>query len=275
MTNPTNNSDATSPSRHRVAQPVRAVAALTTALAAFALTACGTNPNASSAESQGWTESSQAAEAGLSPVLFLGDSVAAGQAAALRQGLAESGVKFVDATSVGGGNVVGPNAEKQWDTLPDQLEDADGGVVMYQVTTYDWGSPDEQRDAYRRLAEATSRNDADLIFISMPPLAPDDFYAPHMDELAAANEQAKSVADDLDGVEYLDASAVWGDDFSRKHDGAIDRSDDGIHTCPQGAARFTSWALDELAALYSGFTPAEPDAWANTGWADSDVFHGC
>ncbi|QPZ39445.1 SGNH/GDSL hydrolase family protein [Paramicrobacterium chengjingii] len=275
MTYATRNSYSGSPSSRRIAPPVRVLAVLTTAVAAFALTACDISPDMDSTENKGWTESSQAVEAGLSPVLFLGDSVAAGQAVALQQGFAESGVKFVDATSVGGGNVVGPNAEKQWETLPDQLEDAAEGVVIYQVTTYDWGTPDEQRDAYSRLAEAASSIDADLIFVSMPPLKPDDFYAPHMEELTSANEQAKSVADDLDGVEYLDASTVWGDDYSREHDGAIDRSDDGIHTCPQGAARFASWTLDELAELYSGFKPAEPDAWANTGWADSDVFHGC
>ncbi|WP_016699468.1 SGNH/GDSL hydrolase family protein [Actinoalloteichus spitiensis] len=237
-------------------------------------TACGASPG-DDPGGRGWTGSHQAAEVGVSPVLFLGDSVAAGQAVALRHGLAESGVAFIDATSTGGGNVVGPNAEEQWERLGTDLAEAAGGVVIYQITTYDWGTPDEQRAAYQRLAERTADLDADLLLVSMPPIRPDEFYEPHVDELATAGEAARQVADDHDDVEYLDASGVWGEEYARERDGRIDRSEDGVHTCPQGAARFTNWALARLADLYDGFTPAEPDTWANTGWADSDVFHGC
>lgn len=208
-------------------------------------------------------------------MLFLGDSVAAGQAVALRQAAAESGVTFIDATSTGGGNIVGPNAAEQWKTLPEELEPAEGGVVIYQITTYDWGTPDEQRDAYERLEETTAKRDAELILVSMPPMKPDEFYEPHIDELAEADETARAIARDRDNVEYLDASAVWGDEYARKHDGEIDRSDDGIHTCPQGAARFTDWILERLAESHTGFTPADPETWANTGWADSERFQGC
>ncbi|WP_205857746.1 SGNH/GDSL hydrolase family protein [Phytoactinopolyspora endophytica] len=257
--------------RYRLGRPT-GIASV--ALAAVALTACGTN-EADDTGSEGWTESSQADEAGLSPVLFLGDSVAAGQAVALQQGLAESGVRFIDATSTGGGNIVGPNAEEQWNALPEELGRAGGGVVIYQVTTYDWGTPEEQRAAYERLAETTRELDADLLIASMPPIQPDEFYEPHMDELATAHEAAQQIANNLDGVEYLDAAEVWGNEYAREHDGTIDRSEDGIHTCPQGAARFTSWTLEQLADHYPGFTPAEPDAWANNGWAGSDRFHGC
>ncbi|MUL43204.1 SGNH/GDSL hydrolase family protein [Streptomonospora sp. PA3] len=211
----------------------------------------------------------------MSPVLFLGDSVAAGQAVALQQGLAESGVTFIDATSTGGGNLVGPNAEAQWKALPETLERAEGGVVLYQLTTYDWGAPGEQRAAYERLAETAASLDADVLLVSMPPIRPDEFYEPHMDELANADDAARQVAEDLDGVDYLDASEVWGDEYARERGGAIDRSDDGIHTCPQGAARFTDWILEQLADRYDGFTPADPDTWANTGWSDSELFHGC
>jgi hypothetical protein len=224
---------------------------------------------------EGWTESAEAAEAGLSPVLLLGDSVAAGQAVALRQGLAESGVKFIDATSTGGGNLVGPNAAEQWSDLPETLEQAEGGVVVYQVTTYDWGTPEEQRAAYARLAETTAELDADLLLVSMPPLEPDEFYEPHMEELASADEAARQVAEDTDHVDHLDASEVWGDEYARERGGVIDRSSDGIHTCPAGAARFTSWVLEQLADRYDGWVPADADAWANTGWSDSEQFVGC
>lgn len=240
----------------------------------MALAACGTGQT-DDAGSEGSAESTQGADADLSPVLFLGDSVAAGQAVALRQGLAESSAEFIDATSTGGGNLVGPNAEEQWKDLPETLEQAEGGVVLYQLTSYDWGTSDEQRAAYERLAETTADLDADLLLVSMPPIEPDEFYEPHMEELATADDAARQVADDLADVDYLDASEVWGDEYARERDGVIDRSDDGIHTCPQGAARFTSWILEQLADRYDGLSPADPDSWANTGWADSERFHGC
>ncbi|NEE00407.1 SGNH/GDSL hydrolase family protein [Phytoactinopolyspora halotolerans] len=208
-------------------------------------------------------------------MLLLGDSVAAGQALPLGQALAESGGYFIDETSTGGGNVLGPNAEAQWEDLPERLEAAADGVVVYQLTSYDWGTPDEQHDAYEALAEVTSEVNADLILVSMPPIEPDEFYADHMDELATAAEAAQNVAGEDEAVEFLDATAVWGATYSREHDGDIDRSDDGIHTCPQGAARFTSWLLDELSELYPGFQPADPDQWANTGWSSDETFTGC
>lgn len=264
-------STASSTTLHR---PGRSAAVATTALLTLALTGCGAEHPAGTSN-EGWTESSQAADAGASPVLLLGDSVAAGEAVALRQGLAESGVTFVDATSIGGGNLVGPNAEAQWKALPQTLERAENGVVIYQITTFDWGTPEEQRAAYERLADATARVGADLLLASMPPIRPDDFYEPHVTELATAADAARRVADDHDGVGYLDTAQVWGDTYAREHDGAIDRSDDGVHVCPQGAARFTSWLLGQLAARYAGFTPAPPASWANSGWADSDLFVGC
>jgi hypothetical protein len=68
---------------------------------------------------------------------------------------------------------------------------------------------------------------------------------------------------------------VWGDTYQRVKDGKPDRSPDGIHTCPQGAARFTNWLLKELAKLYPGFTPASPESWANTGWSADKHFKAC
>ncbi|MGH3349317.1 MAG: SGNH/GDSL hydrolase family protein [Nocardioides sp.] len=239
-------------------------------IAAGSDTDSGTDPN-----KDGWHESGSALEAGVSPVLFLGDSVAAGEAAALTQAVAASGAKFVDATSTGGGNVVGPNAQAQWKKLPRTLAEADGGVVVYQLTTYDWGTAEQQRAAYERLASETAEAGADLVLVSMPPIKADAFYKPHMDELAGAAEVARDVAEDGEGIEFLDASEVWGQTYQRKHAGEIDRSKDGIHTCPQGAARFADWLLGELADLHPGFEPADAEEWANTGWTSDKRFHGC
>ncbi|WP_344717134.1 hypothetical protein [Nesterenkonia halobia] len=109
----------------------------------------------------------------------------------------------------------------------------------------------------------------------MPPIEADEFYADHMDELDSAHETAAAVAEETDHATFLDASEVWGEEYSREHDGSIDRSDDGIHTCPQGAARFTSWFLDELSDHHQGFSPAPAERWANAGWSDAEVFTGC
>lgn len=223
----------------------------------------------------GWHESESTVEAGVSPLLLLGDSVAAGEAAALTHAVAASGAKFVDATSTGGGNVVGPNARAQWKKLPRTLADVDGGMVVYQLTSYDWGTPKQQRAAYERLAAETAAAGADLVLVSMPPIKPDAFYEPHMGELAGAAAAAREVAKNAADVEFLDASEVWGKAYRRERAGEIDRSKDGIHTCPQGAARFAGWLLGELAHLYPGFEPADAEEWANTGWSSSRRFHGC
>lgn len=251
---------------------IRPFLLVSSAIAVTALAACGSS---STGADKGWHESEAAVEAGVSPILLLGDSVAAGEAAPLTQAVASSGAEFVDATSTGGGNVTGPNAEAQWKKLPATLAKAEGGVVVYQLTSYDWGQEGAQREAYERLAAETEKAGADLVLVSMPPIKPDSFYQPHMPELASADKVAREVAEASDGVEFLDASEVWGDSYQRERDGKVDRSEDGIHTCPQGAARFTGWLLDELAELYPGFEPADAEEWANTGWSSDTSFHGC
>jgi hypothetical protein len=76
-------------------------------------------------------------------------------------------------------------------------------------------------------------------------------------------------------VVLLDSAAVWGDTYQQYRDGKPDRSDDGIHTCQQGAARFAGWLLGKLAQRYSGFVPAHPREWVDAGWAAADRFKGC
>ncbi|TQL67663.1 hypothetical protein FB381_1545 [Nocardioides albertanoniae] len=252
---------------------IRPFALAITGFVALTLTACGTSSTTSA--DKGWRESEAAVEAGVSPVVLVGDSVAAGEAAPLTQAVAASGAKFVNATSTGGGNVTGPNAEAQWKKLPQTLAKAEGGVVVYQLTTYDWGNETVQREAYERLATETAAAGADLVLVSMPPIKPDSFYKPHMRELTSAAEVAREVAESADGAEFLDASEVWGTTYQRVRDGKVDRSKDGIHTCPQGAARFTDWLLEGLADLYPGFEPADPEEWAETGWTSDKSFRGC
>jgi hypothetical protein len=206
---------------------------------------------------------------GLAKVLFLGDSIAAGEALPLAAAFKAGGVGFQSIASEGGGNVVGPFSDENWKKLPEQITSAKPTVVVYQLTTYDWGSQQEQQAAYDRLLTTVTGAGARLVFVTMPPIMPDDFYRPHMADLERTPDVARGVG------RVLDASAVWGSSYQQVRDGKADRSADGIHACPQGAARFTDWLLGELATLYPGFTPAAAADWANTGWSADDHFKGC
>jgi hypothetical protein len=213
---------------------------------------------------------------GLSKVLFLGDSIAAGEALPLSAAFQASGVGFQSVASEGGGNVVGPFSDKNWEKLPGQITSAKPAVVVYQLTTYDWGSQQEQQAAYDKLLTTVTGAGAKLVFVTAPPIRPDDFYRPHMADLDRTPSIARAVAANAPGqASLLDAGAVWGDTYQQVKDGKPDRSTDGIHTCPQGAARFTHWLLAELAKLFPGFTPAAAQSWANTGWSADTHFKGC
>jgi lysophospholipase L1-like esterase len=207
----------------------------------------------------------------LSTVLFLGDSIAEGEALPLTEAFAASDVRFTSLAADGGGNVVGPFSDENWKKLPEQIASVTPSVVVYQITTYDWGTQREQQAAYEKLRTTVTDTGAKLVFVTAPPITPDDFYAPHMADLARAPEAARAVR----SATVLDASAVWGNTYQQKRNGKADRSTDGIHACPQGAARFAAWLLDELATLFPGFTPADPTTWANTGWAADNRFTGC
>ncbi|MFD5827519.1 hypothetical protein [Lentzea sp. NPDC060358] len=114
------------------------------------------------------------------------------------------------------------------------------------------------------------------VLVTAPPLRPDDFYRPHLAELGRAPAVARSVVDSSSGqAVLLDSVAVWGKSYERERNGKPDRSADGIHACPQGAARFTRWLLGELRTLHPGFSPAEPEKWAGTGWSADDHFARC
>jgi hypothetical protein len=213
---------------------------------------------------------------GMAKVLLLGDSIAAGQAVPLAVAFKASGVAFQSLAAAGGGNVVGPASDEHWQQLPAQITSAKPTVVVYQLTTYDWGSEQEQQAAYHRLLTTVTGAGAKLVFVTAPPIKPDDFYRPHMPDLNRAPDVARAVATASAGhASVFDAGAVWGSTYEQIKDGKADRSSDGVHTCPQGAARFTAWLLAELAKLFPGFTPAAAQDWANTGWSADQHFKGC
>ncbi|CAM4189327.1 SGNH/GDSL hydrolase family protein [Kibdelosporangium persicum] len=211
-----------------------------------------------------------------SKVLLLGDSIAVGQALPLAAAFAAGGVDFQSIAAEGGGNVVGPASDERWKELPGHISAAKPSVVVYQITTYDWGSEPEQQAAYEKLLNTVTGAGAKLVFVTMPPIRPGDFYQPHMAELARTPDVARTVAARSSGqAVVLDAGEVWGTTYQQTKDGKADRSADGIHTCPQGAARFTGWLLTQLAKVLPGFTPPAAETWANTGWSADKHFKGC
>jgi hypothetical protein len=209
-------------------------------------------------------------------VLFLGDSVAAGEALPLAAAFDAADADFTSIASDGGGNVVGPFSDKNWEKLPGRITEAEPTAVVYQITTYDWGTLEQQQAGYARLLKTVTAAGAKLIFVTMPPIKADDFYRPHLAELGRAPAVARTVAaSSPEHAAVLDAGAVWGSTYRQNRDGAADRSADGIHTCPQGAARFTHWLIGELAAQVPGIRRPAAGDWANTGWSADKHFTGC
>jgi hypothetical protein len=226
--------------------------------------------------SDGSVSSAKSGSSGPGRVILIGDSVAAGLSLPLREAFAAGDVEFQSLAADGGGAVVGPVSGEVWKGLPEDIAAADPDTVIYQITTYDWGTEKQQEAGYQRLLTTVTAAGAKLMIVTMPPIKADDFYRPHLEELAHATQAARTVANGSAGkAVVLDASQVWGNTYQQEKDGTTDRSSDGIHACPQGAARFTSWILDEMAKLYPGFTAPSAGEWANTGWAGDKRFIGC
>lgn len=226
--------------------------------------------------SDGSDSSAKPGSSGPGRVVLIGDSVAEGLSLPLREAFASDDVEFQSLASDGGGAVVGPVSGEVWKSLPKDIAKADPDTVIYQITTYDWGTEKEQEAGYRRLLSTVTDAGANLMIVTMPPIKADDFYRPHLKELKHTTRAARAVAEASGGkAVVLDASSVWGDTYQQTKDGKADRSSDGIHTCPQGAARFTRWMLAEMAKTYPDFTPPSATEWANTGWAGDKRFIGC
>ncbi|MYV99425.1 SGNH/GDSL hydrolase family protein [Streptomyces sp. SID3343] len=280
------NSQTNPATRRRRTVRLTAGIALATATGVFGLTACDDSDHKSQATGGRTDTASSAgasAEAGarqgpsgagnksakLAKLLWMGDSIGAVEAPALEAAMKADGVEFASMAAAGGGGVIGEPAEPTWEQLPKELGSFKPNVVVYQITTYDWGNPQEQQAGYERLVKTVTDAGAELVIVSAPPFKIDDFYQPHEAEIKSAPKSARDVADKHpDKVRFLDAAALWGTDSTAAK---AQRSNDGIHSCQQGAAAFAHWLGKELGKQYS-FTPAAVDRWATGSWTGDKVY---
>ncbi|MFI1379727.1 SGNH/GDSL hydrolase family protein [Embleya sp. NPDC020886] len=205
----------------------------------------------------------------LAKLLWMGDSIGEVEAPALGAAMKANGTEFKSMAAAGGGGVIGEVAQSTWEELPKELGSFKPNVVVYQITTYDWGKAAEQQASYERLVKTVTDAGAELVIVSAPPFRIDDFYKRHEAEIKSAPKSAKEVADKHPGkVHFLDAAALWGTDSAAAK---AQRSNDGIHSCQQGSAAFANWLGKELGRQYS-FAPAAVDRWATGSWTGDKVY---
>jgi hypothetical protein len=185
-------------------------------------------------------------------------------------------VEFEDASSDGGGTVVAGSekitkmiAADTWKRLAKGVGSLRPTVVAYQITTYDWGSRDQQRMAYEKLVRTAQKVGARAVFVPAPPVKVDDFYKQHTPQMRTAPRVAREVAENSGGAAvFLDASRLWGTDAAAQK---AQRAGDGIHNCQQGAAAFAAWFSKELGEK-EDFTPATVDIWAKGSWTSDERY---
>ncbi|MGC9538250.1 SGNH/GDSL hydrolase family protein [Streptomyces sp. UG1] len=260
-------------SPHRPARSALSAVTAVSAVAALGLTLAGCGEKGTGTRDEGKSKTTASTD---TKVLWLGDSIAGAQAPALGAALKASGVEFKDSSSDGGGTIVDSGekitqmiAGDTWKRLAKDIESFRPTVVAYQVTTYDWGSQEQQRAAYERVVDTASNAGAEVVFVSPPPIRIDGFYKQHEAQMRTAPETAAEVAGKSGGTAaFFDASQVWGTDASAAK---AQRAPDGIHNCQQGAAAFAKWFTGKLGKQES-FTPASVDTWAQESWTGDERY---
>ncbi len=200
-------------------------------------------------------------------VLWIGDSVAADLAPALAARLAAAGVDMHDGALDGARLVPSDGIDPV--TLYDEMMIAyPADTVIVQLMS--WDSPfstPELRVAYTWFASRVRAMGADLVVVTPPPVRADLVDPGLTRQVAVVRDLA---AADPQHIALVDASALWGDELVTDigDDDAPDRKPDGVHVCPQGAARFADWFATQLGQRYLGIDPTPPD-WLRGPWTTS------
>ena len=204
----------------------------------------------------------------VSRVLWIGDSVAADLAPALTAAFAASGVTLIDGSGDGlrltpGGGVDPIDiyskllAEESFDSVVVQLSYWDSPADLEQLRTSLGWFRDRVRD-----------RGAELVVLTPPPVR-DDLVDPG---LAHQIEVVGQLVTEGQGrVHLVDTAPAWGATMALDidGDGAPDRKPDGVHVCPQGAARFAAWLTADLGARFRGVSPQPAGVWATGDWSTS------
>jgi hypothetical protein len=203
-------------------------------------------------------------------VLWIGDSIAADEAPAVLAALSAAGLDAVDGAFAARRLIRSDDVDPQ--TLyPRMLADAEPDVVVVQPSLWDDDFPAAtQRAAYEWFWELVRGAGAELVFVTAPPLRADQAHPTLAQHLAVIEEFVVMHP----GTHLLVAGGAWGTEFDADigDDGAPDRKPDGVHVCPQGAARFASWLVDELDRIYDGASPVFPSAWVGGPWTTDATY---
>ena len=201
-------------------------------------------------------------------MLWVGDSVAADLEPAVTAALGAAGVAVTDG-AVDGARLVTSGAADPVELYTEMMAENPVDLVVVQLSL--WDSPfsvDELRWSVRWFHDLVLATGADLVFVTPPPVRA-DLIDPGLDRQIHVVREL--LGETPDRVRLFDASAVWGPMMlvDLEGDGAPDRKPDGVHVCPQGAARFAAWLVDALDESFDGITPAFPSAWADGDWSGS------
>lgn len=202
----------------------------------------------------------------IGPVLWVGDSVANDLAPALGAAFGAAGVPWTNGAGDGvrftpGGGV---DPVELWTRV---LGGATFSTVVLHLSY--WDSPaelDVLRVSLSWFRDTVVARGARLVIVTPPPVR-DDLVDPG---LARQLQVAQELVDGSAGaVVLVDSAPLWGPSmaYDIDGDGAPDRKPDGVHVCPQGAARFANWFVAELATRFAGITPQPAATWAAGPWA--------
>ncbi len=204
-------------------------------------------------------------------VLWIGDSVAADLAPALTAAFASAGVTWLDAAGDGLRLTPGGGVDPL-DLYPRVLAERTFDTVVVQLSY--WDSPadiDQLRRSLGWFRDQVFARGAHLVFVTPPPVR-EDLVDPG---LARQIEVAAELVAAGEGrVHLVDSMPAWGPTmaFDIDGDGAPDRKPDGVHVCPQGAARFAAWLVGDLGIRFAGIAVAPPETWVAGDWTSSQRY---